>query len=136
MDKERVIRIIDDKLKKIEEANTKNILKGSLNVGVHLDDYKDSTQLQTILKKRKRLNTLLWVETFSIPALVIITFSDVLDGSFIKGILLLLAGSLFAGLIFVYLPLHGLISFSNDMQKDVKKMMLEDLKNKIQELPD
>ena len=136
MDKESVIRIIDDKLKKIEEANIKNISKGSLNFGVHLDDYKNSPQLQAILKKRKRLITLLWVESFLIPATVIIISSDAFEGSLIKGIMLLLVGSLFAGLIFVYFPLHSLISYSNDMQKDVKKMMLEDLKNKIEELPE
>ena len=55
MQKEAIIRIIDDKLKKIEEAQTKNTLNGSLNFGVHINDYVDSPHLQLVFKKRKRL---------------------------------------------------------------------------------
>ncbi len=136
MNKDAIIKIINEKIQQVEEANTKNILSGNLNIGVHLNLYKGSPYILPLLKKKKRLTTLLWVESFLIPATIIIISSDVFEGSVIKGIMLLLVGSLIAGLIFVYFPLYGLISYSNDMQKDVKKMMLEDLKNKIEGLPE
>jgi hypothetical protein len=38
--KEEVLKLIDEKLQQIEEAETKNMLNGNLNFGLHLHLYR------------------------------------------------------------------------------------------------
>jgi len=136
MKKELVIQMIDEKMKQMEEASSKNILTGNLNFGLHLNLYKESPFREALLKKKRNLNILLLVQTFTITAVMIIIFSNVFEGSFLKGITLFIVETILTGFIFVYYPLQGLIVYANDVQKEVKKIILEDLKNKINKLPE
>ena len=76
------------------------------------------------------------VESFLIAGMLILLTSDILEMNVLRAIRYYLIGTLFYGLLAVYFPLHGLITFSNDVQKEVKKMILEDVKKKVQLLPD
>ncbi len=131
MEKEVIIRIIDDKIKKIEEAQIKNTLIGSLNFGVHVNDYVHSAHLQTVLKKRKKLIIFLWLETFSIALMMIIILAGIFEkfeNNLWKAIVAIIMLSLLTGLIFIYFPLRHLIAETNSVQAEVKKMILEDIK--------
>lgn len=71
-----------------------------------------------------------------ITAVMIGMFSNIFEGDLLKGILLFIVETILMGFVFVYFPLQGLIVYANDVQKEVKKIILEDLKNKINKLPE
>lgn len=137
MQKEKVLQLIDEKLAQIEEAEKKNAVKGNLNFGLHLHLYRQSPYLADFEKKRKRLRNFLWFETFFIPLMLVGISSDLWDKFFdspfivVAGVLVISAVS---GLLFVYFPLYALIANANSVQKDVKKLMLHDLRQKVEAL--
>ncbi len=137
MQKDKVLQLIDEKLAQIEEAEKKNALKGNLNFGLHLHLYRQSPYLPAFEKKRKRLHNFLWLETFLIPFVLVGISSDLWEKFFdspfivVTGVFVL---SAISGLFFVYLPLHALIANANSAQKEVKKMMLHDLRQKVEAL--
>lgn len=137
MQKEKVLQLIDEKLAQIEEAEKKNALKGNLNFGLHLHLYRQSPYLAEFEKKRKRLVNFLWFETFLIPLMLVGISSDLWEKFFDNPILVIvgvLVLSAVSGLFFIYLPLHALIANANSVQKEVKRLMLHDLRQKVEAL--
>lgn len=137
MQKQTVLQLIDEKLAQIEEAETKNRLAGNLNFGVHLHLYQQSPYLKGFEKKRKQLRTFIWMETFFIAFLLVglnsSLFDKIAENPF-KAIVGLLVSSAVSGLFFVYWPLRSLVAYTNSTQKEVKKLMLHDLRQKVESL--
>ena len=133
MQKEKVLQLIDEKLQQIEEAEKATIWRGKLNYGVHQNVYKDSPYMPTFLKKRKSLNRLILFTAFAIPILVhTLSFGDGPDESILKTIIKILLNALFVGGIFIYSFLRSLVRDTNSVQQEVKKMMLHDLRQKVE----
>lgn len=122
-------------MQQIEETETKNVLYGNLNFGLHLHLYRQSPHLKDFEKKRKQLRTFIWLETFFISFMLIGLNSDLFDKiaenpfKAIAGLLILSAVS---GLFFVYFPLRSLVASAKSTQKEVKKLMLHDLRQKVE----
>lgn len=137
MQKGEVLKLIDEKLQQIEEAETKNRFTGNLNFGLHLHLYRQSPYLKEFEKKRKMLRDFIWIETFTIAFMLVGLNSDLFDKiteNPFKAIVGMLVVSAVSGLFFVYFPLRFLIANANSTQKEVKKMMLHDLHQKIEAL--
>ncbi len=135
MQKEKVLQLIDEKLNQIEEAEKVNIWKGKLSFGVHQHVYKDSPYLPVILKKRKGINRRILIATFAIPVIVLLfefSYGDWQEESIWKTVVKLLLSSLFTGGIFIYGMLLSLVNDTNSAQKEVKKLMLHDLRQKVE----
>jgi hypothetical protein len=131
------VAIIDAKLKELEQAQKHNTLKGNLNFGVVVNNYIKNNHLPSFLKKRKTLIQILWIETFFIPLFLLFTGGDITEkiaAQPVKAIAGIIALTLIGGLFFVHFPLRSLIAQANEAQHEVKKMILEDIKNQIQEL--
>jgi len=139
MQKEKVLQLINEKLAQVEEAEKKNALTGNLNFGLHLHLYRQSPYLKDFEKKRQLLHRFILLETFFIPLMVIgidsNTFDKIAESPF-TAILGIIAIAAVAGFFFVYFPLRMLIAFSNSTQKEVKKMMLHDLRQQVETLDD
>lgn len=139
MQKAQVLKLIDEKLKQLEEAEKASIWDGKLNFGVHLNVYKDSPYMPAFLKKRKGLNRLILVTAFLIPVLVLSFSYDWLEESFWKTIIKILLNALFIGGIFIYSILRSLVRDANNAQLEVKRLMLHDLRQQVEaleEVPD
>ena len=137
MQKREVLQLIDEKLEQVEEAEKVNIWKGKISFGVHLHVYQHSPYLPLIIKKRKLIQRLILAETFLIP-LIILTLSfgyaDKADQSFWKAVVMVLVNALFLGGLFVYGLLRSLVRDTISAEKEVKKMMLHDLRQKVEAL--
>jgi hypothetical protein len=80
---------------------------------------------------------MLWVESLFIPFFLMFIRGDITDKIAtepLKTIFGMVVLSVIGGLFFVHFPLRALITQANTAQKEVKKMMLEDIKQQVQEL--
>lgn len=137
MQKEKVLQLIDEKLAQVEEAEKASMWKGKLNFGVHLNVYKDSPYMPAFLKKRKGLNRRLLIGALVIPVIVLLfsmSYGSWPEESLLKTVVKLLLNALFTGGILIYGMLHSIVQGVNDAQQDVKKMMLRDLRQKVEAL--
>lgn len=137
MQKAQVLQLIDEKLQQIEEAEKKNLLNGNLNFGVHMNVYKDSPIMPQFLKKRKVLLRLLLLECFLLPLFIKMSPSstwDQLEANTLKTVVMILGTTVFNGLILFYFFLPSLVAQTNNTQKEVKKMILQDLRQKVEAL--
>jgi hypothetical protein len=137
MQKEHVLQLIDEKLAQIEEAETKNLLNGNLNFGLHVHLYRQSPYMKDFEKKRKQLRAFIWVDTFIIAFMLVGINSDLFDKisqNPFKAIVGIIVLSVVSGLLFVYYPLRSLVATANSTQKEVKKLMLYDLRQKVEAL--
>lgn len=135
MQKKSVLQLIDEKLKQLDETEKESIWKGKLNFGVHLNVYKDSPYLASVLKKRKFINRLIFFEAFAIPILVHSFGSSIWsEESIWKTIIKILLSALFVGGVFIYTILRSLVNDTNSAQNEVKRLMLHDLRQKVEML--
>ena len=137
MQKQEVLQLIDEKLQHLEETEKVNIWQGKISFGVHLPLYNNSPFLQAFLKKKKLIQRLIVFETFFLPFLVLTLstgFWERLEAAFWKTIVVLLVNVFFLGLIFIYGSLRSLVRESISAQKEVKKMILHDLRQKVEAL--
>lgn len=135
MQKENVLQLIDEKLAQLEEAEKAGIWEGKINFGVHFNMYKDSLYMPAFLKKTKTVNRLLLFEAFAIPVLVFtLSFGNWPEESIWKTVIKVLLNALFIGGIFIYGMLRSLVQEANSAQKEAKKLMLHDLRQKVESL--
>jgi hypothetical protein len=137
-EKEKVLQIIDEKLRQLEEADKKNTSRGNFNFGIHLNVYENAPRLPIVLKKKKRLKKMLWVQTFFVSFFMVGIYTDFLgkmDEHFLKALVSLVLMGAMGGLIFVYFPMRTMVVETNDLQAEVKKMILEDVKQQVEALP-
>jgi Na+/melibiose symporter-like transporter len=83
------------------------------------------------------LRTFIWLETFFISFMLVGIQSNMFDKiaeNPFKAIAGLLVVSAMSGLFIVYFPLRTLVASANSTQKEVKKLMLHDLRTKVQAL--
>lgn len=137
MQKANVLQLIDEKLKQLEEAEKASLWKSKLSFGVHLNVYKDSPYMPAFLKKRKGLNRRLLIGALVIPVIVLLfsmSYGSWPEESLLKTVVKLVLNALFTGGILIYGMLHSIVQGANDAQQDVKKMMLRDLRQKVEAL--
>ena len=135
MQKRQILQLIDEKLQQVEETEKVNIWQGKISFGVHLPLYQHSPYLQPFLKKKKVIQRLIIFETIFIPILVLTFstgFTEKLEEAFWKTIIIVLVNALFVGFLFIYGALRSLVRDTISAQKEVKKMMLHDLRQKIE----
>lgn len=135
MQKENVLQLIDEKLAQIEEAETKNKLNFNLNFGVHLHLYRQSPYLPPFLKKRKIVRRSILFNSFLLPLIMVLGQDhtwELFEANALKAVLQIFGTVVSTGLIFNYIILHTLVAYANSTQKDVKMLLLHDLRQKVE----
>ncbi len=132
-----MLHLIDDKLAQLEAAEKATKWSGKLSYGVHLDVYRQSPFWAAFLKKRKSVHQQIWFAAFAIPLIIYLWsshFYEQLEQNIWKALVMLLVNTLFFGLIFIYGTLRSVARTTNSAQNEVKKMMLTDLRQKIEQM--
>ena len=137
MQKNEVLQLIDEKLAQLQEAEKRNKWNERLSFGVHLQAYRQSPFMEAFLKKRKQLQREILLTSFGIPMMFYLLdskFYDQLQENFLKAAVFLLVNTIFWGLVLRFAFIRAVALHTNNAQHEVKKMMLTDLRQKIEQL--
>lgn len=139
MHKNEVLRLIDEKLQQVEEAEKATKWNDKVIYGVHLQAYKQSPLLQPFLKKRKNLKTQMLLMSIMEPLMAYLLgfdFYGKLEQNPWIALIGLIGNAVFIGLVAYSTTMVSLVRDINKAQNDVKKMMLLDLREKIEKAAD
>ena len=137
MQKNELLQLIDDKLAQLNEAEKATKWDDKLRYGVHLNLYRQSPFMEAFLKKRKNVQRQILFATFAIPILVFLWdsgFYEQWEQNPWKVVVMLLVNTLFSGLIIIYGLMRSVARTTNSAQSEVKKMMLFDLRQKVEQM--
>ncbi|MGZ3852926.1 MAG: hypothetical protein ACXVBJ_02675 [Flavisolibacter sp.] len=131
---------IEEKLSdlKREKDLTEVVHKGRLSFGLNEREYKHLPSWQNLVNNKKKLVRVFWSGCFLMSFTIVGIASNLperLSGNWIEAIMIWIATSLSAMLLYVVLSYYSLFFHVRKTEHEVRKLIYEDILAKIKDLP-
>ena len=135
MNTETLKNHIETKLRELDQKKDEQeyVSLGRIGFGLATKDYQHLPSWSNFVAGKKRLQRLIWIQAFFL-SLFIYSFSiDLWDHNWLIVLLKTLTMALVNTLVFTVWVLYSLIFDVNKVQREVKKLLYEDLLQKLQQ---